>query len=456
MTFAPLLSRRPVAVALLLLAGFAAPWAGRLSHAANLLVSYEDAARQGLERTWFAQVPLDPSRSRVSSWYLYYDRLYCVTDSGSVTALNAETGAKLWTRQIGNSGIAAFGPDANADYLGVVSGSRIYLLERETGRVKWSRDLGGAPATGPALSKDYAYVALATGRIEGYPLADPKKQPWYYQSIGRTHLRPTTTGRVVSWPTTEGYLYASRADDPGVLYRLATGADIVTSPAQLTPNIYIASLDGYLYCLNELTGNELWRYSTGYPVMSSPAIVGKHAYVASIQPVLHCVDSTTGTPLWSVAGVRDFAAEGKERVYVADRYNNLLVLEAKTGSIIGSLKTAEGVKTLVNDQTDRIYLVNDHGLAQCLREIGAEEPLLHRRPQEVVDAEAAAADAAGTAPAAEGTPFVPEDAEGETPLEPAGEGQQEAEPAEDPAADGAPAEPAAEEGAVEENPFDDF
>ena len=32
---------------------------------------------------------------------------------------------------------------------------------------------------------------------------------------------------------------------------------------------------------------------------------------------------------------------------------------------------------MVNDQTDRIFLVNDRGLVQCLREIGAETPTLY-------------------------------------------------------------------------------
>ncbi|HYO23733.1 MAG TPA: PQQ-binding-like beta-propeller repeat protein [Lacipirellulaceae bacterium] len=412
----------------------------------NMLVSYEQAARHGLERAWFAQVPLDPSRSRASTWFLYFDRLYCVTDSGLVTALDAETGAKLWSQQVGRPGVAAFGPSANAANLGVVSGARLFMLDRERGTLKWTRELGGAPSSGPALSADYAYVAMTTGRIEGYRLDDPAVQPWYYQSKGRTHLRPTTTGRVVSWPTTDGYLYVSRADDPGVLYRLETSGDIVTSPAEMAPYMYIASEDGYLYCLHETSGREQWRYATGYPITSSPAIVGKHAYVASIEPVLHCVDSTTGAPLWAVRGASHFCAEGKQRVYASDRLGNLLVLDPKTGSLLGRMDTAEGFFTMVNDQTDRIFLVNDRGLVQCLREIGANAPTMYRSPTPLSDAAAA--------PPAEGTPespFVEEEAAETDPL------QEEAAPGEDPAADGEPGveEPLDDAGEVEDEPAED-
>jgi outer membrane protein assembly factor BamB len=360
-------------------------WMGACAWAASArcespLVTYDAAARNGLERAWFAQIPVDPSRSRVTSWYLYYDRLYAVTDSGIVSAINSETGEQLWSKQIGKPGHPAFGPGANSNFLGIVSGGKLYILDRNDGRLEWVRELGSAPSSGPALSNEYAYVSLVTGRIEGYKLTDPAAQPWYYQSKGRTYLKPTTTGQVVSWPTAEGYLYVSRADQPGVLFRLETNDDIVTSPAEMEPYLYIASLDGYLYAVHEMTGREKWRYSTGYSIHSSPAVVGKQVYVASFEPALHCLNADTGSELWSVLGVSHFAAQGKQRVYASDRYGNLLVMDSKTGNPIGRLNVGEGLSTLVNDQTDRLFLVNDVGLVQCLHEIGADQPTQYRHP----------------------------------------------------------------------------
>lgn len=415
-------------------------------HAAGMLVGYEEAARHGLERAWFAQIPVDPSRSRATTWFHYFDRLYCVTDAGIVTALDAETGAQLWTRQIGDSGVAAFGPDANDEYLGVVSNTRVYMLDRETGRLKWMKEIGGAPASGPALTADYAYIALLTGRVEAYKISDPAVQPWYYQSRGRTYLRPTTTGKVVSWPTTEGYVYISNAHKPAVEFRLDTKSDIVTSPAAMAPYLYVAALDGYLYCLNLDERREAWRYSTGYPIESSPAIVGKHAYVASMEPVLHCLDSKTGAKLWAAPGVSHFGAEGKQRVFASDRYGNLVILDSKTGAELGQLRTAEGVATMVNDQSDRIFLVNDRGLVQCLREIGATTPTYYRQAHEPEPEKPAAtgADAAATAPAADASPFEAEDAAaaagaGEQPVDEA------AAPPEEPGGQADQAEPPAAE-----------
>lgn len=419
------------------------------------LITQRNAARVGLERAWFAQVPVDASRSRVTNWLLYYDRLYCVSDSGLVTALNAETGATLWTKRIGRPDFPALGPGASEQHLGVVSGSTLFLLDRNDGHILWARQLGSAPSSGPALTKDFAFVALVTGRIEGYRLSDPAVQPWYYQSKGRTYLRPTTTGRIVSWPTATGYLYVSRADNPGVLFRLETGDDIVTSPAEKAPYLYIASLDGYLYAMEEITGEEQWRYSTGYAVVSSPAIVGDHAYVASLEPTLHAIEAATGKGLWRAPGLSHFAAQGKDRVYASNKYGNLFVLDAKTGQPLGGLDAGEDFTSLVNDQSDRVFLVSDRGLVQCLREIGAKEPTMYRAPEPTEDEPPAEAEdaTAPTAEAEESAEPPAEDADEEMPFDEQAADEEmpfeDQAPAEDEPAD----EPMAEPGA-EENPFE--
>jgi outer membrane protein assembly factor BamB len=443
-------SRRPIAAVAFSLLALLSSESRTLGE--TPLVPQEQAARNGLERAWFAQIPVDPGRSRVTSWYLFYDRIYAVTDSGIVTALNSETGEQLWAKQVGKPGHAAFGPGANSKYLGVVSGAKLYMLDRQDGRALWVRDLGSAPSSGPALSRTYAYVALMSGRIEGYKLDDPNAQPWYYQSTGRTMLRPTTTGEVVSWPTTAGYLYVSGADKPGVLFRLETNADIITSPAQADGFLYIASLDGYLYAINETTGREKWRFSTGYEVSSSPAIVDKHVYVASAEPALHALNSDNGREYWTVPGVSHFGAQGKGRLYASDRFGNILVIDEKSGSILSHMRTDEGQYTLVNSQTDRLYLVNDVGLIQCLHEIGAKEPTIYRVPPTLKPpavAKTGAAVPAATPPAA-ATPTPPA---GEAPaMQPPEFGAEAGAPAAEVAPEAAPQEkPAAPQ---DDNPFD--
>lgn len=401
--------------------------------AASPLIGRRVAARLGLERAWFIQLGVDPGRSVVSRWLLTNDRLFGVTTAGAAFAIDSATGERLWVRQISPPGRAAFGPSANSEYVAVVSGSKLYLLDREDGRTRWIRDLGSAPGAGPALSETYGFVAMVTGRIEGYELHSPDAQPWYYQSKGRTYLQPTTTGRVVTWPTNLGYLYVSRSDEPKVLYRLETGAEIVASPAKSGPYLFVASLDGYLYCIDELSGGEAWRFSTGYPINDAPAVVGDYAFVGSSRPALHSIDVETGAELWQAIGYSQFVARGKSHVYAADRYGNLGVLDAQTGEQLARLPVAEGIQPLVNDQTDRIYLINNHGLVQCLHEVGVEEPIEYKSPFEVEPA-----------PTTEGTP----DEEAAPASEPPPPAETDDQPT--------PEEPAEEEPDVGTDFFEDF
>jgi hypothetical protein len=93
-----------------------------------------------------------------------------------------------------------------------------------------------------------------------------------------------------------------------------------------------------------------------------------------------------------MAGVTQFVALGKQHVYGLDRFGSLLVIDAKTGGLVGRLPHnrllsagnqnpwSERGPALVNDQNDRIFLVSNTGLVQCLHEIGVTEPIVYRQP----------------------------------------------------------------------------
>ncbi len=376
--------------------------------AAQSLVHNQVAARVGLERAWFTQVRVDPSRHKVVHWLLAKDRLYALTSGGTVQAIDAETGQTLWTSELGTGHSAAAGVAVNNKLLALLGAGRLYVMDRFDGRHLWSRRVGGAASAAPALSDSYAYVVLISGRVEGYRLDVPDEYVWQYQSHGRTFQSPTTTGNVVSWPTDTGLLYVGEADSPRVLFRVETNDEIVTAPAEQEPYLFVASLDGYLYCFHEESGREQWRYATGFAVTSQPAIVGEKAYVASEGPTLHAVDAVTGNGLWQVDGAKQFVALGEMHTYGMDRYGTLMVIDNESGSVAGRLATGSMNTAIVNDQSDRIFLISDRGLVQCLHEIGAEEPTWYRSEDLAPDAEAEdgeegaeAAEATGEAPAAE-------------------------------------------------------
>ena len=348
--------------------------------AASPLVNVNEAARHGLQRVWFAQIDVDQARNRVAHWTLHKDYLFALTTAGTIHALDAETGATRWVARVGSPERLTVGPAANDVYLAVLNGSRLHVLDLRDGHLIWSRTVGSAPAAAPVLSGRYVYVALLNGRIEGHRLDNPATPVWFYQSEGRIFQAPTVADQLLSWTTDRGNLYAAHAETPGMIFRMETNEEFVASVAEFDTYLYAASLSGYLYCVEGLSGNERWRYATGFPIASTPAIVGEKAFVVSEAPALHAVDTKTGHSLWTTPDASQFVAQGPKQVYGMDRFGSLLILDRKTGRIVGRLTTGEDIGAIVNDQTDRIYLVNDRGLVQCLRELDAAEPILYRKP----------------------------------------------------------------------------
>ena len=190
---------------------------------AESLISYAMAAPAGLERAWFAQAQVDPSRYHVRNWTLYKDNLLALSSSGALHSFNAETGETLWVTQVGELNQSSVGPAANDGHIAVLSGATLHVLDRSTGKILWNRGVGGAPAAAPALSEKFVYVTFLNGRVEAYPLAGSNVDPWYSQSIGRIYHSATASGQVVTWPTQRGFLYVGQANDPRVLYRIENG-----------------------------------------------------------------------------------------------------------------------------------------------------------------------------------------------------------------------------------------
>ena len=354
------------------------------------LISQAEAQSIGLVRSWFARAQVNPARSRAVHWVLSGEQLFVVTNAGTFHALDAGTGQTLWITHVGNPDYPSFGPGTNDQLVALVNGSTLYLLDRGNGHLVSQRPVGGAPGAGPSLSQEYVFVPLVTGRIEGYPLDDESnRRAWFYQSYGRALVRPLATPQNVAWVTDAGYMYVASANNPRIRYRLETVSEFAASPAYHAPLIYAVSLAGELFAVDEQTGRQRWRYLTGFPTARAPAVVGDRLYVTSDEPMLHAIDANTGAGQWEAPGIVQFAATTKQHVYGIDNFGTLHVLDRTTGRRRHRISTGGAIHAMVNDQTDRLFLISETGLVQCLHEIGAEQPTYYIQPPSAAEGEAA-------------------------------------------------------------------
>jgi hypothetical protein len=400
------------------------------------------AAGHGLTRTWFTQVEMDPGRSRLKHLVLYDGILYAQTDKAVVHAIDAETGATLWVKQIGRAEHPSMTPGIGRSLLAIVNGSRLYVANRFNGKILMEKNINGAPGAGPAVSDQRVYVPTVKGLLLSYRveqvadqldkndkvalpsteasttsktedkqnirLSQQTTKPISCQSKGQTLVQPLVTREsgieeYVVWPTNQGCMYIGRVGREAdayieVKYRLETTAPINAEPAYMPPDpkispdsgiILAATGDGYVNAILEKTGDSLWRFSAGEPLAQPAVIINDRIYAATSLGGLHSIDAKTGNQIWYAPGIVQFAAASKDRVYGVDKLGSIQVLNAATGAKIDIMPASALSVKMVNDDTDRIYLYNSKGLIQCLHEIGLTKPISHGEARKLA-AEAAA------------------------------------------------------------------
>ena len=221
---------------------------------------------------------------------------------------------------------------------------------------------------------------MVDGLLEGYNLEETKELPFVYKSAGRILIQPVITEVSLAWTTDKGYFYVADANDAKIRFRIETQGEINSPPAHWTPYLYACSLDGYVYAVNEITGLTIWKFSSGQPINKQPVAIGEYVYIVPDLGGMFCLNGKTGAEVWFAPGITEFCSASETKVYTIDHLNRLTTLDLKTGSRLDTLALPEFKLKLINQQTDRIYLVGDNGVIQCLHEIGLQTPVIHTPP----------------------------------------------------------------------------
>lgn len=340
------------------------------------------AVRHGLTRSWYAQMSLNRANEKVIDVTLNGGVLFVQTSGAMIHALDAETGRALWVELVGRSDRTTVAPGANAKNVAIINGSMLYLLDRQSGKIEWSRKLRGSAGAGPVLTKENVIVPLVDGMLEGYHLAKREHDsPWIYQSVGRVYGQPVMTPEVMGWTTDRGYFYVASNDPMKIRARLQTRGSIEGRPGYWTPYFYAASLDGYVYAIHGRTAETAWKFAVADPMTEPPIAINGRVYVVREGGGMYCLDGEKGTQLWFAPNVGQFVSMSPTRIYTIDRSQRMLILDAETGGRLDLMPVEPSLKKMRNEQTDRIYLIGSNGLIQCLREIEQPKPVVYTPPE---------------------------------------------------------------------------
>lgn len=352
------------------------------------VVPQETAHRYGLARAWATQIELDPARGRVAHVSLQAGLLLVQTDQATLHVLDAETRHTLWVGHVGLPGAVTSPPAANDKYVVSTNGSVLYLFDRRTGTVLWTRKMPSVPSTGAALSKSRIYVPQVSGMVSTFRLPAPNREETpaeqrfkdnalNYTGKGIAFQPPIVTRSSVVWGTDAGNIYSVTPDELLAVFRFKCRDAVLGSLMYREPYIYAASRDGYVYALRDQKGFSRWQVSIGKPIAQTPMAADDGVYVVPETGGIYKLALDTGEQIWASRGVFQFLSASPTRLYTADAKGQLLILDAKSGAHLGVIATQGSTIKLFNRENDRVYLLTPTGLVQCLHEVGLKEPAWH-------------------------------------------------------------------------------
>lgn len=173
-------------------------------------------------------------------------------------------------------------------YLATGTGS-IVALDAETGDEIWKRNVGGPLNSSPAVAGDSLFIGRFDGVIEARDLESGDVR-WEFMTRARVISSPAVDHGVVYIGSGDGRLYALDAGTGRERWTYRTRGWISSSPAVFEDLVAITSFDGLLHVVNRKTGKKRLDFHLSETPRSSATFGERHVIVADGRGRLKAVD----------------------------------------------------------------------------------------------------------------------------------------------------------------------
>jgi eukaryotic-like serine/threonine-protein kinase len=268
----------------------------------------QEQAYPPLTEQWSFQVQGDV----ISSPVIVDNILYVGARSGSIYALNAQTGELIWD----------YSSDDWIDATPTVAGSIVYVpsrdgyiyaLNKDNGNLVWQADIGGPSISSPLYLDGKIYVGsgVLDKNLKVYDATDGSLL-WEYPANQPIHSAPSTDGVGIYFGSNDGRIYAMSKDSNASLwnspgYYQTIGSFGLTAVAVSSGNLY--ALPGHdekkLFLMNAGDGSQTnvsqVFAQSGEAEVSSPIIADDIVYfgMGSSPHTLHALNSDSLSSVWS-------------------------------------------------------------------------------------------------------------------------------------------------------------
>ncbi|WP_255200069.1 MULTISPECIES: PQQ-like beta-propeller repeat protein [unclassified Sulfitobacter] len=282
------------------------------------------------------------------------DTLYVSLGFGTVTALDAATGATRWEQDIEATGSGA--PTVYGDMVYFTSGDDMgWALNKNNGRVQWqtgsSTVVGNILTTpAPAISPEIAVMAFGSGEVQGL-----------FRSGGLNRWNVSVLGK-----------------RPG--RALSNVSDISSGPVISGNTVYVGNMSGRLAAVTLSGGERQWTANEGVVGAVWPA--GDSVFGVTDLNELVRFDASTGQRVWGVK-LPNFVKEKPKRqseivthhgpilaggrIILASNDGVLRSFDPTNGALIGTAEIPGGATTAPVVAGGTLYVVSSKGQLHAFR-----------------------------------------------------------------------------------------
>ncbi len=272
--------------------------------------------------------------------------VYLAGYNGKVYAFVSESGALRWVypREGNLNSIAAGVAVSQGKVCFGCSDGSIYALDAATGDKLWSFETGGKVWSTPTADGDTLYVGAFDKKLYALNISDGTKR-WEFEAKfeeagGAIMSPPLVYESTVYFGSFDRYFYAVDAASGSLRWRseFMGGKWFWAKPVIYGNVIYAPNLDGKVYILDAASGGEITgAVDLGDPISSAPVVVGDKVVLATEEGNVYALDTAgyqKGQPIIDVREESgDIPKSTSRRVYAPlSASNGVVYIKAQTAS----------------------------------------------------------------------------------------------------------------------------
>jgi outer membrane protein assembly factor BamB len=333
----------------------------------------------GFVKYWQLPLPLHPGQE-LGFCYLVDNQIYAATKDGYVYAVDAQTGAIRWVKQVTTAGYEIRRPCHVGNLVLFVFPPSLVMYDRYSGQPIKKIETRFPTGSAPISDGTRFYVGGIDQKLYSFvPAYD--FEVWKARADGQILSRPALNNEYLFFADGVGSLFACKAENKEFVWKTRRLGAVTADLAVDENGVYVASQDYSLYLLDPKYGGLRWRMRFSGPLTEPPVLTPKVAYQFCYQDGLVAVNAeTVGVKervRWTLPAGRSLLTIDGNNAYVLSRDLRILEVDVETGQISHEvpadgfeffMPTTKTVALLLGSSDGRLFCARKQGVPIVLAE----------------------------------------------------------------------------------------